>query len=318
MLIKDLIYGNVEITEPVLVELISSKALDRIKKVSQYGLPDKFYYKKNYSRFDHCLGVMILLRNLGASVEEQIAGLLHDVSHSSFSHIADWVFGEGAKGNENYQDEQHENFVKRTEIPEILEKYGFDLDRILDEKNFSLLENKIPDICADRIDYALRELAMEGDVEKAKKIYKSLENYQGKIIFQNYEDAFLFAEEFLELHLTAWGYEDAVVRCDLFSRAFKMAIDAGLIHTQDFWEEDEETLISKLENSDDKEILELLKRLESKDFKSKRGEIVHRKFRYVDPFFLKDGRMTRLIEVNSGFKEKIAKEMKENEKGVLV
>jgi HD superfamily phosphohydrolase len=192
------------------------------------------------------------------------------------------------------------------------------LDRILDEKNFSLLENKIPDICADRIDYALRELAMEGDVEKAKKIYKSLENYQGKIIFQNYEDAFLFAEEFLELHLTAWGYEDAVVRCDLFSRAFKMAIDAGLIHTQDFWEEDEETLISKLENSDDKEILELLKRLESKDFKSKRGEIVHRKFRYVDPFFLKDGRMTRLIEVNSGFKEKIAKEMKENEKGVLV
>ena len=35
---------------------------------------------------------MLLIKKLGGSVEEQIAGLLHDVSHTAFSHVIDYVF----------------------------------------------------------------------------------------------------------------------------------------------------------------------------------------------------------------------------------
>jgi HD superfamily phosphohydrolase len=34
---------------------------------------------------------MLLVRRLGASLEEQIAALLHDVSHTAFSHVIDSV-----------------------------------------------------------------------------------------------------------------------------------------------------------------------------------------------------------------------------------
>lgn len=37
---------------------------------------------------------MLLLRKLGASLEEQLASLLHDISTFAVSHVADWVFAE--------------------------------------------------------------------------------------------------------------------------------------------------------------------------------------------------------------------------------
>jgi len=43
MKIKDVIYGKFEIKEPVLLELLKSKPLQRLKKIDQYGIPPKFY-----------------------------------------------------------------------------------------------------------------------------------------------------------------------------------------------------------------------------------------------------------------------------------
>ncbi|MEH6941868.1 HD domain-containing protein [Bacillus sp. JJ722] len=37
--------------------------------------------KWNVTNFEHSKGVMLLIRILGGSVEEQVAGLLHDVSY---------------------------------------------------------------------------------------------------------------------------------------------------------------------------------------------------------------------------------------------
>jgi len=50
------------------------------------------------TRFDHSVGVMLLIRKLGAGsspasalLKEQVAALLHDVSHTAFSHVIDYV-----------------------------------------------------------------------------------------------------------------------------------------------------------------------------------------------------------------------------------
>ncbi len=89
MIINDAIYGKYKINEPVLVELIKSRPMQRLKKIAQLGIPDRFYHIRGFSRFEHSLGVMLLLRKLNASLEEQAAGLLHDVSHTAFSHVVD-------------------------------------------------------------------------------------------------------------------------------------------------------------------------------------------------------------------------------------
>ena len=66
-----------------------------------------------------------------------------------FSHAIDYAFDDKESGkHQAFQDNNHEKFVLNSEIPEILEKFGIDIHYILNDKNFPLRENKIPDICA--------------------------------------------------------------------------------------------------------------------------------------------------------------------------
>jgi uncharacterized protein len=153
MKIQDRVYGEGEIKETVILELMQSRAMQRLKGIAQYGVPDPYYHLNNYSRFEHSVGVMLLLRKLGVGLEEQIAGLLHDVSHTAFSHVVDWVLGDGK--TENFQDEQHEKTLKRSDVPEILRRYGLAVETVTDYHRFGLLERELPDLCADRLDYAL-------------------------------------------------------------------------------------------------------------------------------------------------------------------
>ncbi len=103
--IKDPLYGKFEITEPILIELINSKPIQRLKKIWQHGLPQKYYYRKTFTRYDHSIGVMLLLRKLNASLEEQIAGLLNDASHAAFSHVVDFLY-------KNKEEEYGDNILK--------------------------------------------------------------------------------------------------------------------------------------------------------------------------------------------------------------
>src|SRR3989344_4394896 len=119
--LHDALYGSFSITSPLILELIASRPLQRLKGITQFGIPNEFNSVESFSRFDHCVGVMLLLKKLGAIEAEQIAGLLHDVSHTAFSHTIDWVVGTGMK--EDYQDSQHETYILTTKIPEILQRH---------------------------------------------------------------------------------------------------------------------------------------------------------------------------------------------------
>ena len=166
MKIIDIVYGKEEINEPILIELINSAPIQRLKGVSQFGIPDEYYHKKGFSRFEHSIGVLILLRRLNAKLEEQVAGLLHDVSHTAFSHLIDWVIGDPSK--EDYQDKTLLKTLEETEISQILKKYGFSPKKIAGIEKFFLLEQRAPNLCADRVDYTLREIASHSREDSIK------------------------------------------------------------------------------------------------------------------------------------------------------
>ena len=129
MLIENRVYGSIEINDPVLVELIKSKPLQRLKGIQNAGVMYKVIPWKNFNRYEHSIGVMLLLRRVGASLEEQINGLLHDVPHTAFSHAVDFVF----KNEEQiYHEKFHEKLIMDSEIPKILQKYSFETKKILD------------------------------------------------------------------------------------------------------------------------------------------------------------------------------------------
>lgn len=172
--IKDRVYGEIEISEPMLVEIINSPSLQRLKKISQAGYFEPYFPGTWHSRFEHSLGVCILLKKYGASIEEQIAGLIHDVSHSAFSHCIDYVLSAGSEKEHCHQDNVFYDYIKKTEIPEILRKYNFDVEYILDESNFPLEEKNLPQLCADRIDYSLRTALVFNEIDGARFFLENL------------------------------------------------------------------------------------------------------------------------------------------------
>jgi len=310
--ITDNIYGKIKIDEPVLLELLKSPSILRLKKISQYGVPDKYYHFKNYSRYEHSVGVMVLLRTLGATLEEQVAGLLHDVSVLAFSHVADWVFSKGNEGVEDLHDSIHRDFIMETEIPKILEKFGFSVERVLDERNFPLLERKIPDLCADRVDYALREFKYWLNPKITDVCIEHLVNFNGEIVFANRDAAFNFATNFLELQTNHWGGYESTVRYHLFSEALKIALKEGIVLERDFYK-DEEAVLSKIKEGPNEEIermLVVLKKKEIKEFEGTSGRRIVKKFRYVDPKIIVNGKLVRLSQMHPRFPKIIERHRK--------
>lgn len=310
--INDRIYGTYIITENILIDLIHSPSIQRLKYISQYGVPDQFYHFKNYSRYEHSLGVMLLLRKLGAPVKEQVAGLLHDVSHTSFSHIIDWVLSNGPT-SEDYQDSQHEKFIKSSELPKILTQYHYSVDEIIDYHNFPLLERESPDICADRIDYSLREFKSE-EVLKYKNIFTVFEN---KIVLIDKESAYLFGTSFLQRQIDHWGNDEGNIRWYVFSNLLKYCLKQKIVSIKDFWKS-EDYIVRTLTASNDEVVRKFLALLRKRSLSimPRTSVIVYKKFRFVDPEYIASGKLYRLSKTDSNFKSQIKKALKANKKGV--
>jgi len=155
----DAIHGDVEITEPVLLELLNSTTLTRLQGVYQAGITALLGIAPTFTRFDHSLGVCLLLRRLGAPLIEQIAGLLHDVSHTAFSHVVDFLFNHA---NQDYHERLFAETLAASDAAASLARHGYDWRVFLDAGRFPALEQSLPRLCADRLDYFLRDAVALG------------------------------------------------------------------------------------------------------------------------------------------------------------
>ncbi|RJR30808.1 HD domain-containing protein [Candidatus Parcubacteria bacterium] len=309
--IVDNIYGRYEITEPVILKIINSPELQRLKRVSQFGgLPDNYPFPIFY-RFEHSLGVMILLDRMKASLEEKIAGLIHDIAHTVFSHVIDFVMG--STENEDYQDHTHEEFFKKSSIAMILTKYGFDIEKIAGQKNFLLLEQPIPKLCADRIDYALRELKSWANPGIVPEILADLTVIDDKIVFKTKETANKFAVNFLRLQTEHWGGAGASSRYYQLAEIIKKALAAKILTLKDLYGDDS-LLSKKIEQSPLQADFEKLK---SKTL-SKVGVTIIKKFRYVDPDIIDNNRVIPLSESESGFLRELERHRRQNALGIEI
>ena len=160
--VDDPVYGKFSVREPVITELVESAPMQRLRRINQSGALQYVDPRKyTNTRFSHSLGVHYLLRKFNASMEEQIAGLLHDVGHTAFSHVSDYLFDDGAR-KQDYNDRMMRTVVMRSEIPAILRSHGFDVEEILGKGRFTLMKLPVPDICADVLDYFFRDAVVFG------------------------------------------------------------------------------------------------------------------------------------------------------------
>ena len=320
MKINDKIYGLEAINEPVLMDLINSKPIQRLKKIQQAGITGHILKDRNYTRYEHSVGVMILLRKKGASLEEQIQGLLHDVAHTAFSHVVDFIF---KSKDHTYHEKEYKNVVLNSEIPQIIKDYNLDINIFLEGNGFSLLEREIPDLCADRIDYSLRDI-MNSKLRDYKKIKNYIENFiihDNEIIVSNRNTAKEFATDFLDIDEKWWANILEVAYFQIAADAIKIALNDKIINEKDLFKNDD-FILDKLKSSKNKSINEKLKFLTKnlKVINSPRDYDFYSrtKLRYVDPKFMENGEIKRLSDVDKDFKERLKQHKALTENGCYV
>jgi hypothetical protein len=248
------------------------------------------------------------LRKYKAPLEEQIAGLIHDVSHTAFSHCVDYVFSTGSGEKQDFQDTIFEEFVRKSEIPEILSKYNLSLDQILDDRNFPLKETKLPDLCADRIDYSLRTARVQNDftAQEVNDILCHLNVQDKKWIFSDKRSARKFAELFKAVNVKYFAGIESALMFKSVADYLRHALKYSYITEQDLFTTDRLVLakIAK-HHANDKELLHLFLRMNNKvgytndpsDFETK----VVCKARIVDPLYQEAGVIKKLSETDSAW-----------------
>ena len=318
LIINHKIYGRFKITEPVLIELIKSKSLQRLKKIDQLGAWHLHQdFKGFFSRYQHSIGVMLLLRKFNASLEEQIAGLLHDASHTAFSHIIDFVFNSQSK--QSYQDSKLTQAFEIQWINKILRKYDVSPKKILNFENFSLLENELPNICADRIDYTLQDpLGQKISANHPKDFLDNLTVHNNKFVFKNQLWAKKFAKLYLEISQKLWCGPEHIALYQLLSDAIKIGLNKKIITKKDLFTTDK-VVLKKLKNSGETEILgriKLIKNLKVKLAPRDQADICnYSKARAVDPYFLKNDKLIRLSTADKTYRKEMNDWLKKARKG---
>ena len=314
----DRVYGNFEITEPVILDLINSQTFQRLKEIDQAGYFEPHFPGTAHSRFEHSIGDYLLLKMYGAPIEEQIAGLIHDVSHSAFSHCIDYVLDAGSEKAHNHQDNVFDEFVRKSEIPQILKKYNLDLGYILDDKNFPLKENDLPDLCSDRIDYSLRTATVFNEIENGKYFTDNLLAENGKWIFKDFESAEKYARLFLKLNTDYYAGLPSAVMFRTVGDYLRYALSKNYISETDLYTTDK-IVLGKIEPhiKTDSQLSLLFDRMNNKigfrndpnDYNGK----VFCKSRVVNPLCLHEGEIKRVSDVKPSWNDIIKQESKPKE-----
>lgn len=303
------LYGTFNVQDQVILDLIDSPAMQRTKNVHQYGVAYFLDTYKFYTRYEHSVGVWAILRRFGADLDEQIAGLLHDASHTVFSHLGDYIFNH-SNSKSSYQDAIHEWYLNKTTVPEILKKHGMSLNKVMHKSgHFDMLERDLPDMCADRIEYNIKGGLVENLISRrdVSVILDALRYEDGRWFFTDAAVAYTFAR--ISLHLTEheWGSAGNFLMYTWAAAAVRRAMAIGLVSYDDIHFSTDDVIWHRLVTSDDPEVKKNMTKVKS--YKNlyiltsveNADHVVATKFRGINPWVKHNGSFERLTDLNRDF-----------------
>ncbi len=189
MVIHDPVHKTIILDEFEQI-LLNTRHVQRLRNIQQLGLADHVYPGANHTRFEHSIGTMHMASVIGHSLsldhedilKIRIAGLLHDVGHSAFSHAVENVLRRNPqlqpviKGRQFIKHESFSKDIISRIFPEdnyiarhVESKIGADPFHFFDEISKIATGDELSisrpylaqiiagDVDADRIDFLLRD-----------------------------------------------------------------------------------------------------------------------------------------------------------------
>ena len=153
-----------------------------------------------YSRWDHSLGVSLIVWEHTRSRAGAMAGLLHDIAAPVFAHVVDFLRGDYL--TQEATEEGTESMIRSSpELLRLLADWEIPTEAVCDCRRYPLAESPAPRLCADRLEYTLGNLVNFGLMsrENVLALYRDVtpgrnEAGEEELVFRSRENALRFAE----------------------------------------------------------------------------------------------------------------------------
>lgn len=267
ILIRDEIYGEELVHELALVELLQSPEVQRLQGICQHGVTGFLGLTPRVTRLEHSVGALILVRRVGATIEEQVAALLHDISHTTLSHVIDHALSKPGEGS--YHEVHKARYLETTRLPDILARHGIN-QKVFKEELFPLVEMPSPQLCADRLDYALRDAVSFGKLamEDARRAVDSLKAFPSAIatrrllVLVDPHVALILSRAYITADKEVWSSPAHVDMYQRTGRVIGELVAAGSVDDKVLWQVSDEEFWTLLRQVANPEQLRAIERLE--------------------------------------------------------
>ncbi|MBQ6431413.1 MAG: hypothetical protein IJJ99_06030 [Oscillospiraceae bacterium] len=200
-----------------------------------------------YSRYDHSLGVGLIVWHFTQSPVQALAGLFHDVATPAFSHVVDFLRGDHLT-QESTEDGTTELIDGSPEIRGVLRSLGLKTADVCDYHRYPVADNDAPRLSADRLEYTLGNLVQFGfsDLQTMQTLYDDLfvgKNEDGapELTFRTASKALAFAEGALCCSKVYVSDEDRYAM-QMLAELLGDAIRKGILTERDLYTTEPEVL----------------------------------------------------------------------------
>jgi hypothetical protein len=187
------------------------------------------------TRLDYLVSAFILVQRVGATIEEQVTTLLHDISHTTLSHVIDHALCKPGEGS--YHEAHKTWYLKTTRLPDIINQIVFK------EELFPLVEMPSPQLCADCLYYALRDAVSFGklSIEDARRVVGSLKVFPSAtaarrlLVLDNPNLALILSRAYITADKDVWS---SPAHIDMYQRTGQILgklVDAGSVDDSMLW-----------------------------------------------------------------------------------
>ncbi|MGN1183209.1 MAG: HD domain-containing protein [Faecalibacillus sp.] len=235
-----------------LLEFMNTKEMLRLKDIGmncgcEYTSFPVFQKCQRYSRFDHSVGVALIIYHFTSDMKQSIAGLVHDIASPVFAHTIDFLNGDYIK-QESTESETESMIRNSVEINRLLKKYQLCVEDICNYHHYPIADNESPKLSSDRLEYSLGNMLNYGFVSKEtiRQYYQHLyvHHIKQELAFDNLDMAISFTKDVLKTSKVYICDEDRFAMKKL-AMILKEAIEDQVIHEQDLYT-NETVVIQKL------------------------------------------------------------------------
>ena len=294
---------------PFLRKLADTPPMARLRQVGmncgcEYTAFPEFSSWLPYSRFDHSLGVALIVWHFTGDIRQSAAGLLHDIATPAFAHVVDFLHGDHLR-QESTESRTEELIARSPELQALLGESGLATADVADYHRYPIADNDSPQLSADRLEYTLGDLRCYGfaGVDAIRAFYDDLtvwrdEAGRPELAFRTLETACAFAEAALSVSRVYVADEDRFVMQAL-ADLLRDAAARGVLTEDDLYQT-EPLVIQKLEadpaSAAQWRRFRRFRRVERRADRPQGGiwYQIPAKLRYIDPLVAGQGRVSQL------------------------